>query len=141
MKLSHGFKENNLEFSPHVGFSNQLSETGFKFSLESATFPPIHKQVTFDKSLLTPANELEDSDDKLLKPEEVIYEAESPDEAALVYTAKGYGVTLMKRFTDNVLVQWPRESTPQEYQILAMLPFDSTRKMMSVLVRYPKAGF
>ena len=47
----------------------------------------------------------------------------------------------MKRFTDNVLVQWPRESNPQEYQILAMLPFDSTRKMMSVLVRYPKAGF
>ena len=55
--------------------------------------------------------------------------------------SKGYGVTLMKRFTDNVLVQWPRESNPQEYQILAMLPFDSTRKMMSVLVRYPKAGF
>jgi len=61
--------------------------------MESATFPPIHKQVTFDKSLLTPANELEDSDDKLLKPEEVIYEAESPDEAALVYTAKGQGST------------------------------------------------
>ena len=49
--------------------------------------------MTFDKSLLTPANELEDSDDKLLKPEEVIYEAESPDEAALVYTAKGQGST------------------------------------------------
>ena len=42
---------------------------------------------------MTPANELEDSDDKLLKPEEVIYEAESPDEAALVYTAKGQGST------------------------------------------------
>ena len=33
----------------------------------------------------------------VLRPEDVIYEAESPDEAALVYCAKGYGITLMSR--------------------------------------------
>ena len=62
------------------------------------------KEVNFDLSLITPATEMdpETPDDTILKPKDVIYEAESPDEAALVYTAKGYGVTLMKRDTQSV---------------------------------------
>ena len=97
--------------------------------------------MTFDLSLLTPATELgpEAPDDTILKPKDVIYEAESPDEAALgidenyeshyiwlytvfcikqkVYTAKGYGVTLMKRDTESVLVQWPNQEQMKDYRV------------------------
>ena len=71
----------------------------------SSTGSSIKKEVNFDLSLITPATEMgpETPDDTILKPKDVIYEAESPDEAALVYTAKGYGVTLMKRDTQSVM--------------------------------------
>jgi len=94
------------------------------------------KEVNFDLSLLTPTTEQGPSnqDDTILKPKDVIYEAESPDEAALVYTAKGYGVTLMKRDTQSVLVQWPNQEQMKDYQVEAILPFDSHRKMMSVII-------
>ena len=47
------------------------------------------KVVTFD-SLVTPVTPCADELDisNVLRPEDVIYEAESPDEAALVYCAK-----------------------------------------------------
>ena len=99
---------------------------------------PKKKEVTFDYSLLTPATELDSDapDERILAPKDVLYEAESPDEAALVYAAKGYGVTLMKRKAEQVLVQWPNEESPTEYNIVAVLPFDSQRKMMSVIVQF-----
>ena len=57
------------------------AESGFSSTSEST----VQKEVTFDLSLLTPATELgpEAPDDTILKPKDVIYEAESPDEAAL----------------------------------------------------------
>ena len=108
--------------------------------LTPAIIIPKRKEVTFDYSLLTPATEFgEAGDDRILDPKDVLYEAESPDEAALVYAAKGYGVTLMKRKADQVLVQWPNEESPREYNIIAVLPFDSHRKMMSVIVKNKKS--
>lgn len=44
-----------------------------------------------------------------MNPNEVIYEAESPDEAALVYAAKAYGVTLMERLATSVHIKWPNQ--------------------------------
>ena len=96
------------------------------------------KTVTFD-ALVTPSTPLagvfENPD--VLRPEEVLYEAESPDEAALVYCAKGYGITLMAREPNQVLVKWPNETRLSGYKIIKILPFDSTRKMMSVIARFP----
>ena len=34
-----------------------------------------------------------------------------------VYTAKGYGVTLMKRDTESVLVQWPNQEQMKDYRV------------------------
>lgn len=41
----------------------------------------------------------------------------------------------MKRELSRVLVQWPNVEQTTEYNICATLPFDSTRKMMSVIVQ------
>uniref|UniRef100_A0A3Q3EE34 Phospholipid-transporting ATPase n=1 Tax=Labrus bergylta TaxID=56723 RepID=A0A3Q3EE34_9LABR len=64
------------------------------------------------------------------------YEAESPDEAALVHAAKAYGFILLARTPDSVTVRLP-SGKELVFELLATLTFDSTRKRMSVLVRHP----
>ena len=80
-----------------------------------------------------------ETDSDFLSPDEVIYESESPDEAALVYAAKAYGIALMQRASRNAVISWPKaaQSLDCEYhkiRYIAVLPFDSNRKMMSVLI-------
>lgn len=65
-----------------------------------------------------------------------IYESESPDEVALVTAAFCYRVRMMKRTKEFVEVAIPGGITAL-FQIILMLPFDSTRKRMSVVVRCP----
>lgn len=69
----------------------------------------------------------------------VLYEAESPDEAALVYAARAYSVTLRARSANSLLVQLPALGSVQ-VPLLHVLPFDSNRKRMSVVVRHPLTG-
>ncbi|XP_034454756.1 probable phospholipid-transporting ATPase VB [Hippoglossus hippoglossus] len=64
------------------------------------------------------------------------YEAESPDEAALVYAANAYGFTLLARTPDSVTVRLP-SGEDLVFEVLDTLAFDSNRKRMSVLVRHP----
>ncbi|KAG5886182.1 hypothetical protein JTB14_036051 [Gonioctena quinquepunctata] len=68
-----------------------------------------------------------------LKP---IFEAESPDELALVDAAYTYGCHLTKRTPTSVRVESP-EFGKMNYEILNVLPFDSVRKRMSIIVRHP----
>lgn len=63
-----------------------------------------------------------------------IYEAESPDELALVNSAYAYGFILENRNPNTVLINMPSDG-PTEYDILKVLPFDSNRKCMSIVVR------
>ncbi|UYV75699.1 ATP10B [Cordylochernes scorpioides] len=81
-----------------------------------------------------------------------IYEAESPDEIALVEAAYCYNFHLVERtpFSASILV--PVQSTPcltvsrvagsgrVDYQLLCILPFDAVRKRMSVVVEDPLTG-
>ncbi|XP_015256503.1 PREDICTED: probable phospholipid-transporting ATPase VB [Cyprinodon variegatus] len=68
--------------------------------------------------------------------EDLCYEAESPDEAALVYAAKAYGFILMARTPGSVTVRLP-SGEELVFEVLETLTFDSNRKRMSVLVRNP----
>ncbi|CAL4122701.1 unnamed protein product [Meganyctiphanes norvegica] len=68
-----------------------------------------------------------------------LYEAESPDELALVDTAYKYGCKLLRRNLHNVMLTLPGHGVC-EYEILHVLPFDSTRKRMSIIVRHPETG-
>uniref|UniRef100_A0A672V2J5 Phospholipid-transporting ATPase n=1 Tax=Strigops habroptila TaxID=2489341 RepID=A0A672V2J5_STRHB len=69
-------------------------------------------------------------------PTDFCYEAESPDEAALVYAAQAYGFTLVSRTPEQVTVRLP-QGTLLTFDILCTLGFDSVRKRMSVVVRHP----
>ncbi|XP_041115850.1 phospholipid-transporting ATPase VA-like [Polyodon spathula] len=70
---------------------------------------------------------------------ELRYEAESPDEAALVYAARAYNCALVGRLPEQVTVELPHlgELT---FELLHTLGFDATRKRMSVVVRHPLTG-
>ncbi|KAL3267060.1 hypothetical protein HHI36_011201 [Cryptolaemus montrouzieri] len=65
-----------------------------------------------------------------------IYEAESPDELALVDAAFNYNCRLVNRTPSSVTVDLPDEGR-LHFDILNILPFDSTRKRMSVIVKHP----
>ncbi|XP_026710696.1 probable phospholipid-transporting ATPase VA [Athene cunicularia] len=67
---------------------------------------------------------------------ELRYEAESPDEAALVYAARAYNCSLVGRLSDQVSVELPHLGT-LSFEVLHTLSFDSVRKRMSVVVRHP----
>lgn len=69
-------------------------------------------------------------------PTDFCYEAESPDEAALVYAAQAYSFTLVSRTPEQVTVRLP-QGTLLTFDILYTLGFDSVRKRMSVVVRHP----
>ena len=62
------------------------------------------------------------------------YEAESPDEAALVKSAGIYGYKLLSRGPDSITIEIPGEGVVK-YDLLHILVFDSIRKRMSVIVR------
>ncbi|KAG2453313.1 hypothetical protein HYH02_001537 [Chlamydomonas schloesseri] len=65
------------------------------------------------------------------------YEAESPDEAALVVAAKAFGFFFYKRTNTTITVRerTPRGTNDVEYEVLNILEFNSTRKRMSVVVK------
>uniref|UniRef100_A0A8B9K1T2 Phospholipid-transporting ATPase n=1 Tax=Astyanax mexicanus TaxID=7994 RepID=A0A8B9K1T2_ASTMX len=79
----------------------------------------------------------EDGDEE--EEEELLYEAESPDEAALVQAARAYGCTLLGRSPEQLLVALPGTG-PLSVPLLHLLPFHSARKRMSVVVRHPLTG-
>ena len=72
----------------------------------------------------------------MVKP---FYEAESPDELALVDAAFAYNFKLMKRTPTSIQVSMPGEGKV-EFQLLHVLPFDSVRKRMSVILKNPDTG-
>ncbi|XP_039527793.1 probable phospholipid-transporting ATPase VD isoform X3 [Pimephales promelas] len=88
-----------------------------------------------DKDNFADETESDDEDEA----EELLYEAESPDEAALVQAAKAYGCTLLGRSPEQVLVAVPGTG-PLSITLLHILPFHSARKRMSVVVRHPLTG-
>jgi len=69
-------------------------------------------------------------------PSGVRYQASSPDEAALVKGAAALGYTFLVRRPRSITVRMLGEE--REYEILAVLEFNSTRKRMSVIVRTPE---
>lgn len=70
------------------------------------------------------------------KDSKPIFEAESPDELALVDAAYNYDCRLVKRSPTSVTVEIPGD-TKLDFEILQILPFDSIRKCMSVIVKHP----
>ena len=79
-------------------------------------------------------------------PDQIVYQAESPDELAFVVAAKRFGFFFKKRTATSITVE--EESFDDgksgkkdvEYQVLNILEFSSARKRMSVVVKSSRDG-
>ncbi|KAJ8375394.1 hypothetical protein SKAU_G00059740 [Synaphobranchus kaupii] len=67
--------------------------------------------------------------------DQIIYQASSPDEGALVKGAKGLGFVFTARTPHSVIIE--AKGKEQTYELLNVLEFSSDRKRMSVIVRTP----
>lgn len=68
-------------------------------------------------------------------PPRIEYKAQSPDEAALVATARDCGFTVIGRSADGIILNILGEE--REYTVLNTLEFNSSRKRMSAIIRMP----
>lgn len=68
-------------------------------------------------------------------PPTIEFKAQSPDEAALVATARDCGFTMLGRTDDGIIINVLGEN--RTYAILNILEFNSTRKRMSAIIRMP----
>ncbi|KAG5248361.1 phospholipid-transporting ATPase [Salix suchowensis] len=67
--------------------------------------------------------------------ETIDYQGESPDEQALVAAASAYGYTLFERTSGHIVIDVNGEKL--RFGVLGMHEFDSVRKRMSVVIRFP----
>uniref|UniRef100_A0A3Q3LTP8 Phospholipid-transporting ATPase n=1 Tax=Labrus bergylta TaxID=56723 RepID=A0A3Q3LTP8_9LABR len=69
------------------------------------------------------------------KDGELVYQAASPDEGALVTAARNFGYVFLSRTQDTITInEMDQEST---YEMLALLDFNSDRKRMSIILKFP----
>ncbi|KAL2758570.1 hypothetical protein ACRALDRAFT_2101016 [Sodiomyces alcalophilus JCM 7366] len=68
-------------------------------------------------------------------PPRMLFKAQSPDEAALVSTARDMGFTVLHGNNDGITLNVMGEE--RHYPILTMIEFNSSRKRMSVIIRMP----
>ncbi|KAM6902782.1 phospholipid-transporting ATPase IC [Xenentodon cancila] len=69
------------------------------------------------------------------KDGELVYQAASPDEGALVTAARNLGFVFLSRTQDTItIMEMGQEAT---YEMLALLDFNSDRKRMSIVLKFP----
>ncbi|KAG0295638.1 hypothetical protein BGZ98_001318, partial [Dissophora globulifera] len=71
-------------------------------------------------------------------PFKIEYKAQSPDEAALVSTARDVGFVFLEK--KGPMMHLEIMGQPRSYEILNILEFNSNRKRMSIIVRPPEGG-
>jgi phospholipid-transporting ATPase len=67
----------------------------------------------------------------------ISYNASSPDELALVNAARYFGYFFKKRDNDDNMVVVHPDGSEEKYTLLNVIEFDSDRKRMSVIVKFP----
>ncbi|XP_056248772.1 probable phospholipid-transporting ATPase VD isoform X1 [Seriola aureovittata] len=127
LETSHLKRELDLSSREEGGDGGQVEDRGTESDKTDARTDPDGPSHSLE------VDSDSDTDDELL------YEAESPDEAALVHAARAYRCTLRGRSAESLLVDLPGIGS-LAVQLLHVLPFDSNRKRMSVVVRHPLTG-
>ncbi|MEQ2170536.1 hypothetical protein GOODEAATRI_001203, partial [Goodea atripinnis] len=133
--------------NPLEAFSSMLKKAGALFQRKSKRNYSLSEDPVIDSTKTESSRDpnrlqtcslhaLSQNDIFTAESEDLCYEAESPDEAALVYAARAYGFILLARTPNSVTVRLP-SGEELVFEVLDTLTFDSNRKRMSVLVRHP----
>ncbi|XP_028655342.2 phospholipid-transporting ATPase IB isoform X2 [Erpetoichthys calabaricus] len=117
----------NLPSSSHI--SSEFEDSSLIENIESnhPTAPQIWEFLTMMAVCHTVVPE-KDGD-------QIIYQASSPDEGALVKGAKGLGFVFTGRTPHSVIID--ARGGEQSFELLNVLEFSSNRKRMSVIVKTP----
>jgi len=91
--------------------------------------------IAFFRALVLCRSVLADRPEPQKDPFIINYKAESPDEAALVGAAREAGFPFLGKSKDMLEIEVMGQ--PEEYSLLKMLEFNSSRKRMSMVVRCP----
>uniref|UniRef100_A0A3B4DFA1 Phospholipid-transporting ATPase n=1 Tax=Pygocentrus nattereri TaxID=42514 RepID=A0A3B4DFA1_PYGNA len=70
------------------------------------------------------------------KNNDLVYQAQSPDEGALVTAARNFGFVFRSRTPESLTIV--EMGVQRSYELLAILDFNNVRKRMSVIVRSPE---
>ncbi|OUM63801.1 hypothetical protein PIROE2DRAFT_43155, partial [Piromyces sp. E2] len=110
-----------------------LADLANENSLQGKAVFFFFKHLALCHSVLSPKKVvLEDGSET----EYLTYCAESPDEQALVTTAKNLGFSFVKRTENSITINCFGKE--ESYDVLHILEFNSVRKRMSVILRTPK---
>ncbi|XP_013882065.1 phospholipid-transporting ATPase IC [Austrofundulus limnaeus] len=66
---------------------------------------------------------------------DLVYQAASPDEGALVTAARNFGFVFLSRTQDTITISEMGNETT--YEMLALIDFNSDRKRMSIILKFP----
>uniref|UniRef100_A0A8C1TRD4 Phospholipid-transporting ATPase n=1 Tax=Cyprinus carpio TaxID=7962 RepID=A0A8C1TRD4_CYPCA len=131
----HHFKQSPGEMTP-VDFSfNRLADPKFLFYDHSLVegvkleLPDVHaffRLLALCHTVM--AEEKREGD--------LVYQAQSPDEGALVTAARNFGFVFRSRSPETVTIE--EMGIQRTYELLAILDFNNVRKRMSVIVRNPE---
>uniref|UniRef100_A0A8D2KW78 Phospholipid-transporting ATPase n=1 Tax=Varanus komodoensis TaxID=61221 RepID=A0A8D2KW78_VARKO len=72
----------------------------------------------------------------MVEEKDILYQAASPDEEALVMAARNMGYVFLSRTPESITIS--ELGVERTYEVLALLDFNSVRKRMSILVRDPE---
>jgi phospholipid-translocating ATPase len=92
--------------------------------------------ISFFRAIALCHTVLADGPDPGQQPFLLGYKAESPDESALVGTARDIGFPFISKRREKIDIEVMGQ--PESYVLLNVLEFNSTRKRMSVIVRNPQ---
>ncbi|CAD5217112.1 unnamed protein product [Bursaphelenchus xylophilus] len=151
-----GYFENNIYNVGNSAFYVPIETipAGLPAAPEAPLANPILRQFTFSPTdllkrfgSLTSLSKIFTKRETILrrltqKADERNYDAESPDELALVKAADEYGFTLVNRSATDIRLALPRMAPNGDFfqeevdvKVLKVLGFDSNRKRMSIVVR------
>ncbi|XGW11747.1 hypothetical protein V3C99_012878 [Haemonchus contortus] len=133
------------------GFSTLPSPTTPNFDSDPVEIPaPVSRVSSFSKfvkrnlisPIITPITSLLPYDSIRKRHETVVvndfcpYEAESPDELAIIMGASLYGFKLEDKSATHTIIGVPG-GAQERYEVLQVFPFHAERKRMSVVVKTP----
>uniref|UniRef100_A0A8C6UTC7 Phospholipid-transporting ATPase n=1 Tax=Neogobius melanostomus TaxID=47308 RepID=A0A8C6UTC7_9GOBI len=118
-------------FSDKTGTLTQNIMTFNKCSINGRNYGTLEAQAFFRLLALCHTVMSEEK-----SPGDLYYQAQSPDEGALVTAARNFGFVFLSRTPETItVVEMGRHIT---YELIAVLDFNNVRKRMSVIVRDPE---
>lgn len=130
-KLGRAFKNRYIQEDKVTLIAPKLAD-----DLADRSSPQRDHIIAFFRALAICHSVLADRPEPNNKPYLLEYKAESPDEAALVAAARDVGFPFVGKRKDQLNIEVMGQA--EQYTLLQMLEFNSTRKRMSVVVRGPQ---